>query len=272
MKKIPEDNQKDKRFELLRELLLEECREDLKSLKEEIFVHEKFSERVAPLVDEKIEILRERFPEYFGETITETIKIQIRDSQDEVIEALYPILGKLVKKFIISEIEKLTDSINKTIKEKFSVKEIIKRFIKGKKNDAGVVLQEVFEAEIEEVFVIEKDSGLLAGNYSKGNIADKDMVSGMLTAIKSFAEDAFSKEAQNLEDIRFETFQLSIQNFKTIYIAVATSGALNLEFKENLSDNITNLAEVILKNRACLEDEVEINKMIVTHLLKEESN
>lgn len=271
MKKSPEFIPKDKRFELLRELLLEEQRKDLESLKEEIFVHEKFSERVSPLVDEKIEVLREKFPEYFGETITETIKIQIRDSQDEVIEALYPILGKLVKKFIVSEIEKLTNSINETIKEKFSFKEIIKRYFKGKNNNADIVLHEVFKAEIEEVFVINKESGLLAGSFSKGNIADKDMVAGMLTAIKSFAEDAFSKEGQDLEDIRFETFQLSIHNFKTIYIAVAISGVLNIEFKEKLSDNITNLAEVVLKNRACLENETEINEMIVVHLLKQDT-
>ncbi|WP_139958245.1 cell envelope biogenesis protein OmpA [Flavicella sediminum] len=271
MKKSPEDTQKDKRFELLRELLLEEDRKELESLKEEVLVHEKFSERVAPLVDEKIEILREKFPEYFGDTITETIKIQIRDSQDEVIEALYPILGKLVKKFIISEIEKLTESINKTIKEKFSVKEIIKRFFKNKKNNADVVLQEVFHPIIEEVFVIERDSGLLAGSYSKGNIADKDMVSGMLTAIKSFAEDAFSKEAQDLEDIRFETFQLSIQNFKTIYIAVATSGVLNMDFKSELSDKIIDIAEIILKDRSYLNDEPKMNALLLKHLIEKES-
>lgn len=51
-----------------------------------------------------------------------------------------------------------------------------------------------------------KESGLLIGSYSRGNIADKDMISGMLTAIKSFVEDAFSKEGQDLEDIKFENF------------------------------------------------------------------
>ena len=125
-----------------------------------------------------------------------------------------------------------------------------------------MVLQEVFEPIIEEVFVIEKDSGILAGNYSRGEIADKDMVSGMLTAIKSFAEDAFSKEGQNLEDIKFETFQLSIQNFKTIYIATATSGVLNPDFKDELLENINNLAEIILRDRAYLSDEERLNEII----------
>ena len=120
MKKSPADNKKDNRFELLRELLLAEDREKFQSLSQEVILREKLAKNISPLVDEKIEHLREKFPEYFGETITETIKVQIRDSQDEVVEALYPIMGKLVKKAIVSEITKLTESVNKTVKEKFS--------------------------------------------------------------------------------------------------------------------------------------------------------
>lgn len=249
MGKQAEDNKNDSRFELLRELLLEGDRD-------------KLAETVHPLIDEKIENLRLNFPEYFGEAITKAIKVQIRDSQDEVVEALYPILGKLVKKFIVAEITKLSDNINRTIKEKLSIGSIIKRFFKGGNNNADVILQEVFEPIIEEVFVIQKDSGLLVGNFSRGNIAEKDMISGMLTAIKSFAEEAFSKEKQNLEDIKFETFQLSIQNFKTLYIATVISGVINIQFKENLHDNLNNLAEIILRDRSYLANEEKLSKII----------
>ncbi|TXD48275.1 cell envelope biogenesis protein OmpA [Polaribacter sp. IC073] len=267
MEKPTVDNKKDNRFELLRELLLAEDRDKFTALSEEIIEKEKLSKRVTPLVDEKIEDLRRNFPEYFGDTITQTIKIQIRDSQDEVVEALYPIMGKLIKKAIVSEITKLSDSINKTIKEKFSIKEIFTRFLKGKKNDAGVVLNEIFEPIIEEVFVIEKNSGLLSGSYTRGNTADKDMISGMLTAIKSFAEEAFSKENQNLEDIKFDNFHLTIKNYKSIYIAIATSGVLSGEFKETIADNVHNLAEIILRDRTYLADEAKLNLLIRKHII-----
>ena len=270
MKKTPADNNKDNRFELLRDLLLADDREKFDSLSQEIILREKLSKSVNPLIDEKILDLRENFPEHFGDTITQTIKIQIRDSQDEVVEALYPILGKMVKKFIVAEITKLSDSINKTIKEKFSFKEIIKRYFRGKRNDSSIVLEEVFEFIIEEVFVIDKDSGILSGSYSRGSIADKDMISGMLTAIKSFAEDAFSKEGQDLESIKFETFQLSIRNFKTIYIAIATSGVLTGEIREELSEKISNLSETVLRDRSFLTDEERLNKLILKVLIENE--
>jgi hypothetical protein len=269
MEKPPVDNNIDNRFELLRDLLLAEDREKFESLSQEIILREKLATSVLPLIDDKILDLRKNFPEQFGDTITQTIKAQIRDSHEEVVEAMYPILGKMVKKYVVAEITKLSDKINKTIKEKFSFMESFKRFLKGKRNDAGIILEDVFEFTIEEVFVIEEDSGLLSGSYSRGSIADKDMISGMLTAIKSFAEDAFLKGEQDLENITFETFQLSIRNFKTIYIAIATSGVLTMEHREQLSENLNNLAETIFRDRSYLSNEERLNKLILQELIEE---
>ena len=272
MEKSTQDIHKDKRFELLRELLLEDDRKKFNELSEEIIMREKVASRVDPLIDEKIEDLRENFPIYFGDTITETIKTQIRDSQDEVVDALYPIMGKMIKKYIASEISKLSDNINKRVKSTFSFKDYFKRF---KRKVSGVsegdaILSGALKPTLEEIFIIEKNSGILLGNHSTGNIANKDMVSGMLTAIKSFAEDAFAKEGQDLEDIKFETFHIALHNFNTIYIALAISGVQTQDFKEKLNDDINDFAEFILGNRSHLENETELNTLIVKYLIKEE--
>jgi len=254
---------KDHRFEQLQELLLVEDREKFDLLNEE------FAGKVKPLIQERIEDLRKNFPEYFGDTITKTIKDQIVNSQDQVLDALYPIIGKLIKKGIVNEISKLNERINKTINETFSFKEKIEIFF-GKKSNlptGEIILQEVFKPVIEELLVIEKDSGLLKGSYSKDNIVNKDMVSGMLTAIKSFAEDVFSKKEQNLENIKFETFLISIHNFKTLYIAIAISGPTNSIFNDKVTDKIIKLAEIILKKQSLLEDEIQLNQLINKHLL-----
>ena len=262
MRETTVDNKKNNRFEILKELLLTDDRQKFESLRDQFLEKDKIRENINPVVDEKIDDLKANFPKHFGDQITESIKVQIRESQDEVVEALYPIMGKLVKKFIIAEITKLTESINQTINDKFSLTQILKRVFKGKRTDADDVVQEVFEPVIEEVFVIGEKTGLLIGSYSRGKIADKDMVSGMLTAIKSFAEDAFKKEGQDLEDIKFETFQLSMVNYNSIYIATATSGVITSEFKEEVSDNLNTLAEKILRDRTYLNDENKLNKLI----------
>jgi hypothetical protein len=267
MEEATVNHKTENRFELLKELLLTDDRKEFESLRVKYLEKDQVKAEIKPVIEEKINDLKDNFPLHFGDQVTQSIKVQIRESQDEVVEALYPIMGKLVKKFIVAEITKLSDNINETINNKFSITHIIKRLFKGKRTDAEDVLNEVFEPKIEEVFVIEENSGLLIGNYSRGNIADKDMVSGMLTAIKSFVEDAFSKEGQDLEDIKFETFQLSMVNFNSIYIATATSGVINREFKEELSENINTLAEKILRDRSYLKDELRLNKLIEDTLI-----
>lgn len=268
MKNSADSKHNDDRFELLRELLLNEDRKEFDELKQEVFQKERTAARITPIIDEKIEDLREKFPEYFGDTITQTIKHQIKDSQDEVVDALYPIMGKLIKKAIVAEINKLSEAINQRVKKTFSFRGAFKR-VQNKVSgvsDGDAVLQDIFKAQIEEVFVIDKKSGILKGSQSKGNMADKDMVSGMLTAIKAFAEDAFSKEGQDLEDIKFETFQIALHNYKTIYIAVAFSGVSTPAFQEKLEDRVNDLADVILRKRSNLENERKLNKLINKYL------
>lgn len=269
MKDSADSKHKDDRFELLRELLLDEDRKRLHELKQEVILKERTSARISPIIDEKIDDLRKKFPEYFGDTITKTIKSQIKNSQDEMVDALYPIMGKLIKKAIVVEIQRISDNINQKVKSTFSFKDMFKRF---KRKASGVsegeaALQNAFQPAIEEVFIIAKDSGLLLGSHSTGNIADKDMVSGMLTAIKSFAEDAFSKEGQDLEDIGFETFDIILNNFNSIYIAIAVSGVQTPDFKDELNDKVYDLAEIILGDRSNLENEVELNNLIVKYLI-----
>lgn len=256
------------RFELLKELLLTEDRKNFESLSAKYLEKEQLKNVVQPVLDERVKDLKDNFSQHFGEEVTSAIKVQIRESQDEVVEALYPIMGKLVKKFIVSEITKLSDSINNTIQEKFSLSYILGKFFKGKKTQAKEILEEAFEPLIEEIFVVQTKSGLLKGNYSRGNIADKDMVTGMLTAIKAFAEDAFAKEGQDLEDIKFETFQLSMFNYKTIYIAIASSGVLHPKFKENVYENVNVLADKILRDRSFLNNEIKLNTLIEKILIR----
>lgn len=267
MKQTPVAHIAEDRFELLKKLLLTEDRKNFESLKIEYLKKDQLEQSVQPVLDERVKDLKDNFSHHFGDEVTSAIKVQIRESQDEVVEALYPIMGKLVKKFIVSEITKLSDSINTTIQEKFSISYILKRFFKSKKSQAKEILENVFEPFIEEVFVIEKGSGLLKGSYSRGNIADKDMVTGMLTAIKAFAEDAFSKEEQDLEDIKFETFQLSMYNYKSIYIAIASSGVLHPNFKENIFEQTNTLADKILRDRSILNDEFQLNSLIENTLI-----
>lgn len=255
----------------LKELLLNEDRDfaqqilqKLESVETILNQEKLLSEKVNPIIDKKIETFTEEIPSKLGPTITEALKVQIRDSQDQVVEALFPIIGKMIKKYIQQEINNLSESINNQVQSTFSIKKWnrkIKSFFTGV-SEKNIILSEMVKPKVEQIFIIEKGSGLLIANVSKSeeNI-DKDMIAGMLTAIKSFVEDAFTKEEQSLELIQYELYNIYIQNMASYYVAAVISGSFNSEFKNELEDKILDFATKHKKEKLA-EDSKITNKLI----------
>lgn len=181
------------------------------------------------LMDQMMEVM----PEKLGPTITKTLKVQIRESRDDVIQALFPIIGQMIKKYVQQEIQVLSEKIDKQFDAMLSVDLIwikLKAWATGV-SYADLILQNSHKALIQEIFVIDNESGILMASYTRNNLFDQDMAAGMLTAIKSFVEDAFEAESQNLETINYDNYKIYIQNFNKFYIAVVLAGVLSEAFK-----------------------------------------
>ena len=261
----------------LRKIILEDevvrretIEKELADLFEELKDKEKLSTHVGPIIQERLEDLKNRFPEIYGDVITETIKKQIADSQDEVVEALYPIIGQLTKKYIRKEIELLAEKIEKQLDENLSVNTWLRRVKSwfGRVDEAEMIITSSIPPSIEDVFVIENESGLLLASFSKSGTVDQDMVAAMLTAIKSFVEDAFQNKDQNLEWIEYETYKLHISTFVHHSIAVTISGIPSKEFKQKLDDLILTYVEKVLKKLPKTEhvqENEELNNQLMTY-------
>lgn len=243
-------------FNQLRKILLEQDWEErqelakkLHDLDDQLNSRERLETKVDPILKDQESRFQNNFPKLFGPQITETIKTQIKDSQDEVVEALYPIIGRMIKKYITSEIQKLSEKVDEQMELAFSWegwKIRIKAWISGTPQK-DLVMSKLIEPKIEEIFVIEKDSGLLMGSFSRQASVDQDMVAGMLTAIKAFVEDAFTTEEQVLEGIDYENYKIVLKSFKSFYIAVVTSGGMNSSFRDRLDDLLIDFADRVLK-------------------------
>jgi len=248
----------DEKLELLKEILLTEEREFEKSITKKletlnVVINQKsqLSEKVDPIIDDKLKEFVNDIPDRLGPTITQTLKEEIKNSQDAVVDALYPIMGKMIKKYIQSEMEVLSEKINSQLQSSFSMvywKRKFKAMFSGV-SEEDIIMSELVKPEIQQIFVIEKNSGLLSGSYSKKETIDQDMISGMLTAIKSFVEDAFNAGEQNLESIEYETYNIHVQNFHFYYIAVIISGAYNNSYKSMLENQLLDFSENTMKNR-----------------------
>lgn len=241
---------------LLKDLLLtderayaESIHSKIKVLEDIINKQKKLSNKVDPIIDKKLDEFIEEIPGTLGPTITKALSEQIKNSKDQVVEALYPIMGKMIKKYISQEISLLTERINKQLEDSFSAnswKRKFKSWFGGVKEEELLLSELSAISQVEQVLVIEKNSGMLIGQYAKTETIDKDMISGMLTAIKSFVEDAFNEKSQNLELIEYELYHIHIQSFVSFYVAVAISGEYNLIFKNKIQDIIFNFTDNFL--------------------------
>ncbi|GAB5524677.1 MAG: hypothetical protein Roseis2KO_25490 [Roseivirga sp.] len=244
-------------FNQLRKILLEQDREErdelaqkLSELDEQLNKKEKLEIKLDPILKEQEIHLRNNFSYLFGPQITESISKQIKDSQDEVVEALYPIIGRMIKKYITNEIEKLSEKVDQQMELAFSWegwKVRIKAWFSGTPQKE-MMLSKLIEPKIEEIFVIERDSGILMGSFSRKESVDQDMVAGMLTAIKAFVEDAFTSEKQQLESIDYENYKIILKSFKSFFLAVVTSGGMSMAFRDKLDDQLIDFADKVLKN------------------------
>lgn len=235
----------------LKDILLSEDREELQRLRQVLDEREQLSERVGPIIEERLDFMKNNFPVEFRLAVDKIIEHKLESSKDELLEIIYPTLGQMIKKYVQHQIQLLKESIEEQLRNTFE-KGIIGRIryaLFGVKADkmSEEILSNLDGPVIEEIFVIEHQSGILLGSASRNDTVDLDMIAGMLTAIRSFVEDAFKRGEQQLESIRYETFTIILENFHNYYIAAAVSGPMSEKERSELSDDLMKFAETELK-------------------------
>ena len=240
----------------LKEILLREDRVALQELQESIEDPFLLSEKVLPIIEQRLDFFKQHFPKEFKVAVEQIVDKKLAESQDEILNVIYPVLGKMIRKYITHQFQMLRDNIDQQVRSAFSTKGLLGRIraaIFGIDN-TDVILSNLDQLIIEEVYVIQRDSGLLMGAASAQETVDRDVIAGMLTAIKSFVEDAFKREREDLEMIEYGNYKIFIQNFHSYYVAVALSGSLSTADRDELSSRLLDFAEKELSDRQELDE------------------
>lgn len=250
-------NDQDK-IDLLRDILLDDERQvrekienRISELNNQVNERVELEKRVNPIISEKLDDFEKGIPKTMGPAITAALKNQIANAKDDIVDALYPILGQMIKKYIQAEFQKLSEKIEKQRKAVFSFSHWKNRF-KNKMsgvNETDIILEDLAESKIVDILVMEEGSGILLGSYNPDSELENDMVSGMLTAIKSFVEDAFNKANEDLEVIQYETYKLIINDYPKFNVVSIVEGPVTTNFKSYLEDQINIFATNLIKSK-----------------------
>jgi len=232
------------KLEKLREILLYKDRELLSQLNQIIHDTEELEQFVGPIMEARLEVFKQQFPEEYEKVVKELIREEFFRSKDKLLDAIYPTMGQMIRKYVSLQITMLRERIDKQVNaaiRKLNFWQRLKNRFYGV-SDSEMILSSIDHYQIEEIFVIERDSGLYLGHASAQEAVDQDVIAGMFTAIKSFVEDAFKRESQELESIDYGNYQIFIHNFRTYYIAAAISGMMSASQKVELEEAFRSFA------------------------------
>jgi outer membrane protein OmpA-like peptidoglycan-associated protein len=168
-------------------------------------------EDISRLLPEAI-ILRSQQDQQLGEAMVSTVETAIQTSvkqdQDILSEAFFPIIAPAARKAISSVLGEMMQSLNQALENSLSPQSLQWRLEAKQtgKSFAEIVLLRTLVYRVEQVFLIHKQTGLLLQHVvaNQVNIQDPELVSAMLTAIQDFVRDSFTvQQDEALQSLQF---------------------------------------------------------------------
>jgi flagellar motor protein MotB len=177
------------------------------------------------------------------------IKEEIRGEREAMIDALYPVIGSTISKYLSETLATLVQTINKKIESRVSIdalwRKLRARFIGV--SEAELLLRESLPLRVDAVFLIHKTSGLVIAQYQNPQSPplDSDLLSGMLTAIRSFFNESMSRteSAHELDQIEYGESKIVLEVAGYCYLAAVVQGTPNESFRHLLRDTMASIVQ-----------------------------
>ena len=201
----------------LRELILGAERRRLEELERRIDAAGLNRESLAELLPEAVALRAGRdrqLARALAPTVENAIGESVRRNPRPIATAIFPVLGPAIRKAIAEALAGLVSSINRTLEHSLSPRGLRWRFEAWRSGIpyAQVVLRHALVYRVEQVFLIDGDTGLLLAHAVAPDLAgsDADLISGMLTAIRDFVADSFTGERDAGGLRRFSVGELTV--------------------------------------------------------------
>ncbi len=264
----PPNKEEQEKLELLRRILFHEEKQQIERLDTILEKKEPLAERVMPIIEEELEKFERHFPKTYQLAVDRLVERKLQQSQGQLLDLLYPMMGKMIRKYIAQQLQELRESVEQQVRRSFFGR-LRERLTGVRESDRIISLAS--QSRVQEAYVIEQHSGLLMGSASSQSMVDKELIAGMLTAIKSFAVDAFQRGDTQLETITYAGYQILIHDFSTYYVALAIQGTLTAKEQEELTDRILEFADRELSRRIGTKDAIlhaHIGKALQNYFMK----
>jgi outer membrane protein OmpA-like peptidoglycan-associated protein len=186
-------------LEALRSLLIAPERSALTDLRRRLDTPAVRTREMASYLPEAI-LLRNGDDEKLGRalrpTVEQALKQSVRSNPQQIVDAIFPVMGPAIRRAIVSTLMGMIQSFNKVIDHTFTLRGIRWRIeaVTSGRSFAEVVLLNTLIYQVEQIYLIHRPTGLVLEHVVPHNAIsqDPDLISSMLTAIQDFVRDSFS--------------------------------------------------------------------------------
>ncbi|MBN8482929.1 MAG: hypothetical protein J0L88_15195 [Xanthomonadales bacterium] len=227
-------------FDRLRSLLLAEEREALARAQQRL---DTLDEARDGLAESLPGLVRRAPPQPMADAlatpVASALGSAVRSQSKSIVDALFPIIGPLIRKSIAEALRGLMGDINGALEQSLTVRGLRWRVEAWRSGApyAQVVLKHTLRYRIDHLFVIERDSGLVLRRESAPGLPDldADAIAGMLTAIGQFVRDSVGRDrGDSLEEARVGEYLLWLVDGPRVSIASFIQGVPPDRLRETL--------------------------------------
>lgn len=198
---------------------------------------------LAIAIKEQIRLDENAISQALGSEMGKAIKTQIELEKDAMVDALYPVIGSTISKYMVEVVREINNKVEHTLSPE-GIKRKIRAKIQGV-SEAELIFQESVNYHVQAIFLIDKDSGLIIQEVQPDGERhlESDMIAGMLTAIRSFANDCITSGSE-LDEINYGDWQIPIEVAGYCYVAVVVKGEPSNQFRTKIRQI---LGRIVLK-------------------------
>ena len=234
---------------------------------------EKFRASVANVIDEALieaeRLKHDDVSRAMAPLVVKTIKSEFLNSQDEMVESLYPITGRMVKTYVANAMRDLANEINRRI-ENNSIMLRFRSLITGRRI-SDLVISDSQRLQIDELYLIRRGSGELLQRWPATGqfLSNSDIhLSGVLTAINDFAAHAFQDEGGTIRNFAVEDYSMFLRASPKHLLAAKCTGIPATGIDRIVDDEFLKLLENVNNDQpgtgAAATEKADTNQLALT--------
>jgi OOP family OmpA-OmpF porin len=183
-------------------------------------------------------------------TVENALTVSVKRDPQRLVDIIFPVLGPAIRKAISSALGEMVQSLNQTLEHSLSLESLKWRWeaYRTGRPFAEIVLYHKLVYQVEHVFLIHRQTGVQLLHVARDmrTEEDADLISAMLTAIKTalqdFVHDSFGADREDvLQEIKVGEHNVWVEQKTHVIVAAVITGEPTEEYRRTLEDAAGNI-------------------------------